>query len=431
MFRKPPKWFVIVFVCLFFISGNLVIERDAEANPAIIAVGAIAAIATILVAAGVTFASKDAIEATVNDFVQQTGTDVTQYVKKAGDWIQISSVLWPVLYQYVTGRLKNPSGATVTYSTSSTSSSGVMSSASIVLDDIFNNSNYSKTWNISTSNVSGSNANYVEIPCQCGISTLGTPRIALVNGIVSICGDNGGILSNWVPLASSDYTVNGVSYAFSVIVNVVASGSSSSYSIVSPTTGNTYLTSAFNLSVGHMQVSLLCSNYNLTSYSSTISNTLTGNVGQNVTVPSSVSDMSGSSVQVQDESTLIGETASAINTELATQTGLLSSIASALDMTQPLNLQPLTIDGTLLTNKFPFSLPWDLQRAVTALNVTPSFPALSLSFPNPLSPDHPIPFTVDVSQFTAVLIPIVRGAFLILFSLGLLFATRKLQGGAS
>jgi len=123
---------------------------------------------------------------------------------------------------------------------------------------------------------------------------------------------------------------------------------------------------------------------------------------------------------------------------VAATNSLLQSIVDNLDMSKPFVWTPLTVDGTLLTNKFPFSLPWDLQRAITALNTSPSFPPLTLQFINPVHMFFPsfdsnvsYPLTIDVTTFTNVLAPIVRSGFLLLFMIGLIFATRKLLGGAS
>lgn len=112
--------------------------------------------------------------------------------------------------------------------------------------------------------------------------------------------------------------------------------------------------------------------------------------------------------------------------------GIPDLIAEAiLQLNVPLNTEPLRLSGELFTNKFPFSLPWDIQRSVSSLLVTPSFPPINVSFPNPLAPSHPIPFTINVTPFTDVLVPIVRSAFLLMFGISLVWGTRKLLGGAT
>jgi len=50
------------------------------------------------------------------------------------------------------------------------------------------------------------------------------------------------------------------------------------------------------------------------------------------------------------------------------------------------------------TNKFPFSLPWDILRAVEVLTVTQDLPDIQMQFYNPLGV-APIQFTLDWPEF--------------------------------
>lgn len=90
---------------------------------------------------------------------------------------------------------------------------------------------------------------------------------------------------------------------------------------------------------------------------------------------------------------------------------------------------PITGLTYSFTNKFPFSLPWDIQRAVSSLTVTQDLPDLQLQFYNPAG-GAPIQFTLDWPDFVATFALWVRSAFLIIFGIGLIYATSKLMGGA-
>lgn len=104
------------------------------------------------------------------------------------------------------------------------------------------------------------------------------------------------------------------------------------------------------------------------------------------------------------------------------------SITDVLTADTALDTEPLKLAANSLTTRFPFSLPWDLYRALNVVNVQSSFDPLEVSFYNPI--DHsPIAFTIDPKPFTDVLAPITRAGFLILYGVGLVFVTRKLMGG--
>lgn len=90
---------------------------------------------------------------------------------------------------------------------------------------------------------------------------------------------------------------------------------------------------------------------------------------------------------------------------------------------------PITNLTYSFTNKFPFSLPWDIQRAVTLLTVTQDLPDIQVQFYNPAG-GAPIQFTLDWPDFVSTFALWVRSAFLIIFGIGLVYSTSKLLGGA-
>lgn len=92
-----------------------------------------------------------------------------------------------------------------------------------------------------------------------------------------------------------------------------------------------------------------------------------------------------------------------------------------------LDLSPLLINGSLLTNKFPFSLPWDVLRALESFS-TGSYeaPEFEFSFPVPYIGDVSYRFDLKIWDPIAA---VVRPLSVFLFSLSLVFATRRLMGG--
>lgn len=88
-----------------------------------------------------------------------------------------------------------------------------------------------------------------------------------------------------------------------------------------------------------------------------------------------------------------------------------------------LNLNPLIIAGSLLTEKFPFSLPWDIKRAFESLgqgtNTSPKFDI-------PIYKHYKI--SIDLTLWDN-LASIIRTINVFLFNLGLVLITRKIIGG--
>jgi len=89
-----------------------------------------------------------------------------------------------------------------------------------------------------------------------------------------------------------------------------------------------------------------------------------------------------------------------------------------------LDFSKLKFAATLFTNKFPFSLPWDLKNMVTSFGAgSTAAPQIPIGIGN-------ISDNIDMSRFDS-LAAAVRVLELFAFGVGLLFGTRKLLGGAS
>jgi hypothetical protein len=85
--------------------------------------------------------------------------------------------------------------------------------------------------------------------------------------------------------------------------------------------------------------------------------------------------------------------------------------------------------GSTFTSKFPFSLPWDLVRAVDIFDGSSgSLGPWVVSFPDPFG--NSIQFEISIPQGMAAYFKYIRWALLIAFDIGLIYATRRLLGGA-
>ena len=102
-------------------------------------------------------------------------------------------------------------------------------------------------------------------------------------------------------------------------------------------------------------------------------------------------------------------------------------ITTGIANTKPgdvLDFSKLKFAASLFTNKFPFSLPWDIQRMLL------TFGAGNVATPIIQMPIMGVPADVSLSQFDN-LASAARVFELFLFNIGLLFGTRKLLGGSS
>lgn len=89
---------------------------------------------------------------------------------------------------------------------------------------------------------------------------------------------------------------------------------------------------------------------------------------------------------------------------------------------------PLRLVGYTFTNKFPFSLPWDLKEAISNFAVIDEFPVYHVVIPTgPLEVDLEFDITIP-EEFNIVLV-FIRSSFLLMFIIGLIWGTSKLVGG--
>lgn len=96
-----------------------------------------------------------------------------------------------------------------------------------------------------------------------------------------------------------------------------------------------------------------------------------------------------------------------------------------------INWDKLKLTGNAFTTKFPFSIPWDVGRALTAVFG---------SFVETDAPSWEIKFTVLGKKYSWELgfpklmvdwQPFYKGVLLIMFDIGLVYSVRKMLGGAS
>ena len=89
-----------------------------------------------------------------------------------------------------------------------------------------------------------------------------------------------------------------------------------------------------------------------------------------------------------------------------------------------INWEPLRRSLYELTEKFPFSLPWDLMRGVQSMEANQWDRKIRVVIGDEFWPN----FEIDLTMFDR-LARISRVIMLVIFDLGLIFATRKLMGG--
>lgn len=123
-----------------------------------------------------------------------------------------------------------------------------------------------------------------------------------------------------------------------------------------------------------------------------------------------------------------------------TQTGILDSATSTVaainaavttffDLSQPIDLSPFQVTGSIFTTKFPFSLPWDVMHAFSAASAEGAAPNFEWKLNVPMGAtfrEYTIP--VDLTIFNPLL-PYIRILELFLFDLALVLLTPRLLGG--
>jgi len=112
-----------------------------------------------------------------------------------------------------------------------------------------------------------------------------------------------------------------------------------------------------------------------------------------------------------------------------TWTGTATEASSNISTDGEINWEPLKVAGNLFTNKFPFSLPWDLKRSFSTLvSSNTGQPDFTFNFYTKLT--GYVSFTVDLSMWSGV-ISASKILELMAFDIGLILLTRKLLGGAT
>lgn len=94
-----------------------------------------------------------------------------------------------------------------------------------------------------------------------------------------------------------------------------------------------------------------------------------------------------------------------------------------------LNFAPLMFAGQLLTDKFPFSIPWDLKAQLNVFNVTPQAPVVNIDIPKFVSVggvNMPLKFDVDLTQFNTLAL-ITRWFLTLLIDIGFILMIRRLM----
>lgn len=85
------------------------------------------------------------------------------------------------------------------------------------------------------------------------------------------------------------------------------------------------------------------------------------------------------------------------------------------------------VDVGLITLRFPFSLPWDLKNAITALDYEGEIPVFNLILPVGVGI---VNMQITIPQEFRFIITFVRASLLILFCISMIYITPKIIGGA-
>jgi len=113
----------------------------------------------------------------------------------------------------------------------------------------------------------------------------------------------------------------------------------------------------------------------------------------------------------------------------ATTSSIVNAINNFFDLDTPINWDPLIVSGALFTNKFPFSLPWDLLHSFNVWQTPEEEVVFNISVPDTQYLKG-MAFNINFDWFKGF-IPIIKTIELILFDIALILATRRLLGGAS
>lgn len=130
---------------------------------------------------------------------------------------------------------------------------------------------------------------------------------------------------------------------------------------------------------------------------------------------------------------LAGKTYTDVINPTAANTGDIADITTAIgnffDFSTPINWEPLQVSGALFTNKFPFSLPWDLLHSFQVWQIPEEEVIFNISVPDTQYLKG-MAFNINFDWFKGF-IPIIKTIELLLFDVALIMATRRLLGGAT
>lgn len=101
-----------------------------------------------------------------------------------------------------------------------------------------------------------------------------------------------------------------------------------------------------------------------------------------------------------------------------------------LDLSVPseptLNFDPLKVNIGSITNKFPFSIPWDLKRQLDVFNVQPDAPSFTLNFSKFPGVNSNLTYDLSFEKFNAIA-NIIRWFTTILVDIGFILMIRRLM----
>lgn len=118
---------------------------------------------------------------------------------------------------------------------------------------------------------------------------------------------------------------------------------------------------------------------------------------------------------------------------IATMSATLSTVAAALTtglVGNVANVQYPQIDLSLLTTRFPFSLPFDFENALDSFNFAGTLPTFHAKLPMPLMPEGGLQISFTPPEEFNFMIDLIRGVLLFMFTLSLIYLTPRLLGGA-
>lgn len=93
--------------------------------------------------------------------------------------------------------------------------------------------------------------------------------------------------------------------------------------------------------------------------------------------------------------------------------------------TDKINWEPLKLTGTLFTQKFPFSIPWDIAAQFSVFDIAPKPPVLKVDRSIPLfGTSMRLKFDIDFTIWDPVFV-VVRWGLIVAFDLGMILSIRR------